>query len=203
MNWLSSPGTLLWQSKNKTHSPAASYSKYAWQCLIFKQRKGHNHTNRIYHLVCLCNQMKVADTLKCTHKFLLDFVLLGPQWNVWSPNQPEAWPFLLRSHLSGRRKHTAGGSWPGLGPGDWEPEWPFYPSLTARAVLPHPRPFLARAFVGHKRKRGCEWLPPSFPILSKRPGGACFLPAPMPKALRHPDAFKVEAMILKTNPNSA
>ena len=76
---------LLQHSKNKTHSPAASYSKHAWWCLIFKQRKGRNHTNLIYHLVSLYNQMKVANTLKYTPKFLLGFVLLGPWWNVWSP----------------------------------------------------------------------------------------------------------------------
>ena len=44
---------------------------------------------------------------------------------------------------------------PALVPETGNQSGPFIP-LSARAVLPHPRPFLARAFVGHKRKRGCE-----------------------------------------------
>lgn len=167
---------LLEYSKNKTHSPAASYSKHAWRCLIFKQRKGCNHTNLIYHLVSLYNQMKVADTLKYTPKFLLGFVLLGPWWNVWSPNQPEAWPFLLRSHLSGRRKRTAGGSWPGLGPGDWEPVWPFYPSVTARAVLPHPQALLGKSFCGLQEEERA-WVTSPFISHSIQKARRCMLPS--------------------------
>lgn len=42
------------------------------------------------------------------------FVWLIPQWNFWSTNQPEAWPFLSqRRSLWQEETHSAGGSWPG------------------------------------------------------------------------------------------
>ena len=167
---------LLQHCKNKTHSPAASYSKHARRCLIFKQRKGRNHTNLIYHLVSLYNQMKVADTLKYTPKFLLGFVFVRPMVERLVSYQPEAWPFLLRSHLSGRRKRTAGGSWPGLGPGDWKPEWPFYPSVTARAVLPHPQALLGKSFCGPPEEERA-WVTSPFISHSLQEPRRCVLPS--------------------------
>ena len=147
---------LLQHCKNKTHSPAASYSKHAWRCLIFKQRKGRNHTNLIYHLVSLYNQMKVADTLKYTPKFLLGFVLLGPWWNVWSP-------INLKHGLSSSGAISLGGGSalleeadPALVPGTGNQSGPFIHLSPPGLCCPIPRPFLARAFVGHRRKRGRE-----------------------------------------------